>query len=500
MNDWTDQQLLHDYAAHRSEAAFTELVRRHIDLVHSAAFRMAGEAHTAQDVTQSVFVALAQNAGRLTHHPVLTGWLHTTARNLAAKNIRAAARRQNYEQEAAAMNELLSEGSTGAAPVWSDIAPHLDAALGELGEADREVVLLRYFEGKSAGEIGRILGISAAAAQKRVSRAVEQLREFFANCGVSVGAGGLVVVISANAVQSAPMGLAATISAAALAGAAVSSATVVATTKTMVITTLQKTLATATLAALAGAGIYEARQAAQLRGQMQALRQQQAPLIEQIAQLQSDKAALSNRLTQATGTASLSDDQLRELLKLRGEIGALRQQQRELEQRLSSTESPAGQSISQPSSPPISGRAAPAPFQLQLVLNEPGEDSELMTNNVRLSTGTVLPQMLRVQKTPLMNDTAVRLASVITDPVSGRPKIEIEFSDVGRELLAAITRENLNKRLAVVLDGRLYSAPVIQSEISGGKVQIIGDFTEEEAQTLAAKINDAVAANTQSRD
>jgi DNA-directed RNA polymerase specialized sigma24 family protein len=102
VNNRTDQQLLCDYAEHHSETAFTELVRRHVDIVHSAAFRMTGEAHSAQDVAQAVFVALAQNAGRMTHHPVLSGWLHTTARNLAAKHVRTAVRRQSHEQEAAA--------------------------------------------------------------------------------------------------------------------------------------------------------------------------------------------------------------------------------------------------------------------------------------------------------------------------------------------------------------------------------------------------------------
>ena len=55
-----------------------------------------------------------------------------------------------------------------------------------------------------------------------------------------------------------------------------------------------------------------------------------------------------------------------------------------------------------------------------------------------------------------------------------------------------LTKENLNKRLAIVLDGHLYSAPVIRSEISEGKAQITGSFTEEEARELAAKINNAI--------
>ena len=85
MNDLTDQQLLRDYSERRSEPAFAELVRRHVDLVYSAALRMVRDAHLAEDVTQGVFVALAQNAGGSPTEPVLSGWLHRTTQNLAAK-------------------------------------------------------------------------------------------------------------------------------------------------------------------------------------------------------------------------------------------------------------------------------------------------------------------------------------------------------------------------------------------------------------------------------
>ena len=89
MNSQTDQQLLHDYAERRSEAAFAELVQRHIDLVYSAALRMVRDTHLAEDVAQSAFVALAQNARQLTDRPVLSGWLHRTAQNLAANTVRS---------------------------------------------------------------------------------------------------------------------------------------------------------------------------------------------------------------------------------------------------------------------------------------------------------------------------------------------------------------------------------------------------------------------------
>src|SRR3989442_291478 len=183
---------------------------------------MVRDAQHAEDVTQSVFVALAQHARQLTDHAVLSGWLHRTTQNLAANAVRSDVRRRAREQEAATMNELLSAEPDA---IWDHIAPHLDEALGELNEGDRDAVLLRYFERKSAREMAQTLGTSEDAAQKRVGRAVERLREFFAKRGITVGASGLVVVITANAVQAAPVGLAARLCRASLAGAAAGSGT-----------------------------------------------------------------------------------------------------------------------------------------------------------------------------------------------------------------------------------------------------------------------------------
>lgn len=97
MNARSDPQLLRAYAEGRSEAAFAELVQRHIDLVHSAAVRMVNDPHLAKDVSQGVFVALAKNAAKLTGHPVLSGWLYLTARNIAAQTVRAEVRRRSRE-------------------------------------------------------------------------------------------------------------------------------------------------------------------------------------------------------------------------------------------------------------------------------------------------------------------------------------------------------------------------------------------------------------------
>ncbi len=287
---------------------------------------MVRDAHLAEDVTQGAFLALAQHAGGLAGRPVLSGWLHRTAQNLAAKAVRSEVRRRAREQEAAAMNELLC---TEPGSDWEQVGPHLDAALGELSDQDRDALMLRYFEHKSAREMAQTLGISDGAAQKRVGRAVERLRDFFAKRGVTVGAGGLVVVISANAVQAAPVGLAATISAAAALAGTTAATTVAATAaKTIAMTMMQKTLIGAVLVAAIGTGIYEAHQASGLRSQLGQLTQQQAPLADQVRQVQHERDEATNRLAGllAENEQLQSNQTETELLKLRGEVGKLRQQ------------------------------------------------------------------------------------------------------------------------------------------------------------------------------
>ena len=94
MDDW---ELLQAYVKQRSEAAFAELVRRHLNWVHSAACRQVRDVHLAEDVTQAVFVLLARKAGSLRRGTILAGWLFRTARFVAARTIRAEQRRKVRE-------------------------------------------------------------------------------------------------------------------------------------------------------------------------------------------------------------------------------------------------------------------------------------------------------------------------------------------------------------------------------------------------------------------
>jgi RNA polymerase sigma factor (sigma-70 family) len=329
VNRLTDQQLLREYIEHRSDPAFAELVRRYVDFVYSAARRMVRDAHLAEDVTQAVFLALAQQGPRLSDRPVLSGWLHRTAQNLAANAVRYEVRRRAREQEAAAMNDLLSPETD---PVWEHVSPHLDSVLGELSAVDREA-LLRYFQKKSAHEIAQVFGISDEAAQKRVSRAVDRLRAFLAKGGIAVGASGLVAAISANAVQAAPVGLSAAITtSAALAGATTLGAAAATTTQTIVMTTLQKAIIGGTLAVAVGTGIYETRQASQLRERLQTLQQHLAPLSEQIEQLRQERDEGARQFASLREQNERLNRDLADLLKLRGEVSRLRAESQELAQ------------------------------------------------------------------------------------------------------------------------------------------------------------------------
>ncbi len=159
--------------------------------------------------------------------------------------------------------------------------------------------------------MAQTLGISDEAAQKRVSRAVERLREFFSKRNVTIGASGLVILISANAVQSAPVGLAASISNA-----------IALTTSTLGMTMIHKILIAGFAAAAIGSGIYSFH----LQKQIGVLQEQQASLNQQIAQLSQERDDAKNQLAAAQQENGQWQNNQNELLRLRGEVSVLRRQ------------------------------------------------------------------------------------------------------------------------------------------------------------------------------
>lgn len=216
MGDW---ELLQEYAEHRSEAAFAELVQRHLNWVHSAARRQVGDPHLAEDVTQAVFVLLARKAGSLRSGTILTGWLFRTTRFVAARAMRNEYRRKRREEVASTMNAITANSPDD---IWNQLAPHLDQAVAALSKTDRAAILSRFYEKKSLREVGEQLGLSEEAAKKRVSRAVEKMREFLTRRGVVLGGTVLVGVLVEQTVQAAPAALGVTVVKTATAGVSAS--------------------------------------------------------------------------------------------------------------------------------------------------------------------------------------------------------------------------------------------------------------------------------------
>src|SRR5262245_23413999 len=116
----TDWELLRAWVEERSESAFEELVRRHLNLVYGSAMRQVRDADLAHDVCQATFLALATKASRLSQGVILSSWLYQTACHIAKRVRRSDYRRQRRELEAATMNETHDD------PVpehWHEIAP-----------------------------------------------------------------------------------------------------------------------------------------------------------------------------------------------------------------------------------------------------------------------------------------------------------------------------------------------------------------------------------------
>lgn len=212
-----DTEDLKEYVSRGSEEAFRRIVNRHAAMVHGVSYRFIRDRFLAEEITQSVFILLARKA-RAVPGGHLAGWLHRAAtgesRNALRKEQRQTRLHQRYH---ANMNETHSP--TGQ---WSLIEPHLDQAVGRLPKADRELVLLRYFEQRSFQEIASATGCTEEGCKKRAQRALKRLADLLGRRGVAVGGSSLATLLAFGAMQ--PSASAATLSSTALGAASASSA------------------------------------------------------------------------------------------------------------------------------------------------------------------------------------------------------------------------------------------------------------------------------------
>lgn len=303
-----DSELLERWAQQGAQEAFTELVDRHVSLVWGTARRITGDPDLARDITQTVFADLAAKASVLPPAVFLPGWLHRAAVHAAHKSVRGDIRRRVREQKAMIpMDSSIEATETEAART---LQPLLDEALAALPDADRDAVLMRYFSGKSYGEIGIAVGASDDTVQKRVTRALEKLRDHFRQRGVTVAAGSVAASLTLAASSPVPAGMASAVATAVLGvSAAASPFAVLYSMKTLV---ASLTVATGVLAVVAG----------KEHQQIKTLTLANAELNQQLAQTAAPGAMPSPAVT----ADRLSDSQLTELMQLRAEVARWRKE------------------------------------------------------------------------------------------------------------------------------------------------------------------------------
>lgn len=239
-----DAQLLEAWVRHQRQADFTEIVRRHLGLVQGIARRQLDH-DQAEDIAQRVFAILARKAHSLTDIRSLGAWLHRVTLLQCRSAVRTRIRdRRNQE---AAMEAIRI---ADARDPLADALPHLDAAIGDLSESDRELILLRYSEGLTFSEAAKRTGRKEAALRQQASRAVEKLAGLLRRRGVSVPVAALTSGLGVHLAGSSTASAALLVSGAALTSAGGITGFILAGITFLTMTAKQSILTGAVLAAL----------------------------------------------------------------------------------------------------------------------------------------------------------------------------------------------------------------------------------------------------------
>lgn len=126
-------------------------------------------------------------------------------------------------------------------------------------------------------------------------------------------------------------------------------------------------------------------------------------------------------------------------------------------------------------------------FQLRLVLDAPNAAAEQLP-----VLGGATARTVNVQKIPLLDLQDVESAAAATEKGTDKPLVTVTLTPEGRKRLAAAAQSNANKRIAVVINGKIWSTSMIEAPLAEGSVAVRGEFTPAQATGLAEKINAAV--------
>lgn len=170
-----DRDLADVRAAQRDPAAFATLYRRYLDRVYGYCFYLLGDHHDAEDATERTFLsALAAIDRYRDEGATFRSWLFRIAHNQLANALRARARRRE-----APIDDAEAPAVTGSDPARlvdiADEAHRLRAAVAQLSDDRRQVVVLRFVDGLSAREIGMVLGRTEGAVRVLQHRALREL-------------------------------------------------------------------------------------------------------------------------------------------------------------------------------------------------------------------------------------------------------------------------------------------------------------------------------------
>ncbi|MEM8783063.1 MAG: sigma-70 family RNA polymerase sigma factor [Planctomycetota bacterium] len=202
----TDTDALTRYARFADADAFAALVQRYESLVFGVCVRQLGRGADAEDATQLTFMKLARSAAGIQNRleGTLGAWLHKTAARTAVDLGRQRGTRRRHEAEAARVREhrdaSYADGSGDAvveAAALAELTAEVDAALLELDEAQRALIVEVFFRGKTQRQVAKARGVCQARVCREQKAAVAALRLALSRRGVLVPAGGLLAGLTA---------------------------------------------------------------------------------------------------------------------------------------------------------------------------------------------------------------------------------------------------------------------------------------------------------------
>ncbi len=187
-----DHELLERFVTRHDEDAFAILLRRHGPMVMRVCHRILSNHNDAEDAFQATFLVLCRKASSVRRRESVASWLHGVAYHVAVKARARCACRASHENRVKprTSGDLLTEITVREA---QEI---LNRELAQLPEKYRAPLVLCYLEGLTRDEAAQLLGCPLGTVRSRIDRARELLRTRLAKCGITLGSGSLVSILS----------------------------------------------------------------------------------------------------------------------------------------------------------------------------------------------------------------------------------------------------------------------------------------------------------------